>query len=251
MNHTHVTSGKPVPPFLRRIAADFPRWIGIELNPTCSKEKLIAGIGGFVALLLLIFISSTILETSNAPAFIASTGASAVLLFAVPHGQLSQPWPVIAGHAVSALVGVACAKWIPSTPVAAACAVGISIALMHHLKCIHPPGGATALTAVIGGEAIRSLGFHFVLFPVVLNAVMIVAIAILFNLAFKWRRYPLALTHSKEKKASATHTHEEIVSAFRELGSFVDISEDDLLKLLHILEENKRLPGKRRFRKAA
>lgn len=228
------------------------RWIGIELNPTCSKEKHIAGIGGFVSIFLLILITGTVLEIPNASALIASMGASAVLLFAVPHGQLSQPWPVIAGHGVSALVGVACGKWIGSPPIAAACAVGISIALMHHLKCIHPPGGATALTAVIGGQAIHGLGFHFVLFPVLINAAMMVGVAVLFNLAFRWRRYPLALSAVHEGNLPVSHTHQEIEAAMRELGSFVDISEDDLLRLLRILKENKeKSTAARRFRKVA
>lgn len=110
---------------------------------------------------------------------------------------------------------------------------------MHHLKCIHPPGGATALTAVIGGEAVHALGFRFVLFPVMLNAGMMVGIAILFNFAFKWRRYPLALSSGRDKNVPASHTHEEIEVAMRDLGSFVDISEEDLLRLMRILSENK------------
>lgn len=222
-----------------RFFAEIARWIGIELNPTRSEEKLIAGIGGFVSIFLLILITGTVLEIPNACVLIASMGASAVLLFAVPHGQLSQPWPVIAGHGISALVGVACGKWMGSPPIAAACAVGISITIMHHLKCIHPPGGATALTAVIGGQAIHDLGFHFVFIPVLINATMMVGVAVLFNLAFKWRRYPLALSATHEGNPLVSHTHEEIEAAMRELGSFVDISEDDLLSLLHILKTNK------------
>ncbi len=255
MSRFHTVSDPAVSRFPQRIFREVARWIGIELNPTCSKEKLIAGVGGFVAVLLLILITGAFLDLPKASALIASMGASAVLLFAVPHGQLSQPWPVIAGHGISALVGVACGRWIGSPPLAAACAVGISITLMHHLKCIHPPGGATALTAVIGGEAIHALGFHFVLLPVIINATMIVGVAILFNLAFRWRRYPLALAKAEEQDFPSTHTHEEIVSAMRELGSFVDISEDDLLRLLHILEDGKVVKNTsrtgRRLRKVA
>lgn len=253
MNRIQTESTEPAARRSPRFLAEISRWIGIELNPTCPKEKLIAGLGGFVAIFLLILITGTVLEIPSASALIASMGASAVLLFAVPHGQLSQPWPVIAGHGISALVGVACGKWIGSPPVAAACAVGVSIALMHHLKCIHPPGGATALTAVIGGQAIHSLGFHFVLFPVIINAMVMVGVAVLFNLAFKWRRYPLALSATQDEMIPGSHTHEEIEAAMRELGSFVDISEDDLLRLMHILSENKKrkVRAARRLRKVA
>ncbi|MFX8373896.1 HPP family protein, partial [Acinetobacter baumannii] len=80
-----------------------------------------------------------------------SMGASAVLLYAVPHGALSQPWAVLAGHAVSAVAGVAAARNISDPALAAAVAVGTAILAMHYLRAIHPPGGATALTAVVGG----------------------------------------------------------------------------------------------------
>jgi len=120
-------------------------------------------------------------------------GASAVLLFAVPHGPLSQPWPVLGGHFVSALVGVACTKAIAQPMLAAPVAVGLAIGSMHYLRCIHPPGGATALSAVVGGEPVHQLGFHFVLTPVLWNAAVILLVALLFNYPFTWRRYPLAL----------------------------------------------------------
>ena len=76
---------------------------------------------------------------------------------------------------------------------AAALAVALAIGAMHYLNCIHPPGGATALSAVIGGDAIHQLGFQYVLTPVLLNVIIVLIVAILFNYPFHWRRYPLAL----------------------------------------------------------
>ena len=61
---------------------------------------------------------------------------------------------------------------------ATACAVGLAIGAMHQLKCLHPPGGATAFTAVMGGDAIHKLGFQFVIFPVLINAVLMVLLAL-------------------------------------------------------------------------
>ncbi|RYD24025.1 MAG: hypothetical protein EOP87_26260, partial [Verrucomicrobiaceae bacterium] len=170
-------------------------------------------------------------------AVIASMGASAVLLFAVPHGQLSQPWPVFAGHVLSALIGVTCAHFIRGPELAAAFAVCLSIGLMHHFKCIHPPGGATALTAVLGGSAIHDMGYHFVIYPVLLNCVLMIGIAVLFNVFFGWRRYPAFLSHKETPPALApvTPTHDEIVAALRSIDSFVDVNEDDLVKLSQIL----------------
>src|SRR5690625_7242859 len=86
---------------------------------------------------------------------LASMGATAVLLFAVPHGALSQPWAVVGGHVVSAIVGVTCQLLIPNLFWAAALSVGVAVAAMYYLRCIHPPGGATALAAEIGRASCR------------------------------------------------------------------------------------------------
>lgn len=213
-------------------------WLGIELSAVSYREKFVSLLGGFVAILCLILLTRSVLHLSGAAAVIASMGASAVLLFALPHGQLSQPWPVVAGHAFSALIGVLCARFIPIPELAGALAVGISIGVMHQFKCIHPPGGATALTAVLGGPAIRELGFDFVLFPVLVNGLMMVGLAVAFNAAFGWRRYPAAWRKPREitaVEAVNEPTHEEIVAALKTLDSFVDVTEEDLIELCRIL----------------
>jgi CBS domain-containing membrane protein len=214
-------------------------WLGVEYSPVSHKEKVVSTLGGLVAMLLLWWITFDVMHLSGAAGLIASMGASAVLLFAVPHGQLSQPWPVLAGHGFSALIGVACARWIPNEHLAAAVAVGVAIGAMHHFNCIHPPGGATALTAVLGGQAIHDLGFKFVLFPVLLNCVVMVLLAVAINFVFKWRRYPAYFNHrvadSRTDMDLNEPTHEEIGRALRSLDSFVDITEDDLLRLMHII----------------
>lgn len=216
------------------------KWLGVELVEVSTSEKLIAAIGGGLSILVLVSISFWALPTPGAVAIITSMGASAVLLFAVPHGQLSQPWPVLAGHTISALIGVACARYIAHPHLAAACAVALAIGVMHQFKCIHPPGGATAFTAVMGGNAIRQLGFSFVLLPVLMNASVMVLLAVVINSAFQWRRYPAILNAAAQPMRPAalgnkTPSHEEIVAAIKSLDSFVDISEADLLHLTELL----------------
>jgi CBS domain-containing membrane protein len=227
---------------LKKILHRVVELLGLELNVVSVKEKAIAGLGGIVAMLLLIWISSHSLGVPQATALVGSMGASAVLLFGVPHGQLSQPWPLVMGHVLSAFIGVTCAKFVPSPGLAGALAVGLSIAAMHHFKCIHPPGGATALTAVFGGAAIHAAGYGFVVFPVLINAVVITATGVVFNYPFPWRRYPAALNRrnppAQGKPAihdDSAPTHEEIVAAVQSLDSFVDITESDLLRLIEIL----------------
>lgn len=211
-------------------------WLGVELDPVSWKEKIVSGVGGVLAIFMVTLISQEALHLTGAAMLIASMGASAVLLFAVPHGQLSQPWPVIAGHGFSAFIGVFCAQHITNIPLAAASAVGLSIFVMHLCKCIHPPGGATALTAVIGGAGVHGLGYSFVWCPVLLNALIMVGIAVAFNLLFKWRRYPAFWNRQpKAEPGDQEITHEEVVAALESFDSFVDITEDDLIRLHHLL----------------
>ncbi|HEV2695125.1 MAG TPA: HPP family protein [Verrucomicrobiae bacterium] len=223
----------------------FRKWLGVELVEVSLTEKLIAAAGGGLAIFTLMALTFWALPAVGAMAVLASMGASAVLLFGVPHGQLSQPWPVIAGHVVSAAIGVACARYISQPEIATACAVGLAIGAMHQFKCIHPPGGATAFTAVMGDSAIHDLGFKFVLFPVLTNAIAMVLLAVLINSAFKWRRYPVGFSIAPRPTRPAFSeevpppTHEEVVAAIKSLDSFVDISEEDLLRLIKILSRTR------------
>jgi CBS domain-containing membrane protein len=218
------------------------KFLGIELVDVSLAEKLISTLGGGLSILMLTGVCLLALPYSGAALVIASMGASAVLLFAVPHGPLSQPWPVIAGHGISAVIGVTCARYIPQPHFAAACAVGLAIGAMYQFKCIHPPGGATAFTAVMGGTSVQHLGFGFVLFPVLTNAIVMVLLAVVINYAFKWRRYPASFnvpSHPMRPLQSGytPPSHDEVVAAIKSLDSFVDISEEDLLRLTERLSQ--------------
>lgn len=167
------------------------------VNGSNHLEKWLSIAGGLVSLFGILYMSHALLGEGEADVLVASMGASAVLLFAVPHGPLSQPWPVFGGHLISALIGVTCAKFIPDQTLAAALAVGLAIGAMNYLNCIHPPGGATALSAVVGSETVHQLGYWFVLTPVLLNVIIILSIAVVFNYPLSWRRYPLSIKPRK------------------------------------------------------
>jgi CBS-domain-containing membrane protein len=208
------------------------RWLGVEVHPVTHKERLVAILGGLVAIPALFAASSVFLHAEAALPLVASMGASAVLLFASPHGPFSQPWPLLGGHVVSALVGVTCASWTPHPVIAAALAVGLSIGAMHYLRCIHPPGGATALVAVIGGPAVTHLGYQYVLAPVALNAAILCLVAIHYNAVFPWRRYPAQLHRMTQPPPRAEFIrHEDFVYALSQIDTYIDVSEDDLLRI--------------------
>jgi CBS domain-containing membrane protein len=217
--------------------------LGIELAPVTHVERAVSTIGAVIAIYILITIERSYIGETGAALLVASMGASAVLLYAVPHGSLSQPWAVLVGHVVSAIVGVTCARLVSDVTLAAALSVGLAIGAMHYLRAIHPPGGATALTAVIAGPEVHALGYQFVLTPVFINALIMVGLAMALNALFPWRRYPAALGKTKRPSgtaagAAARLTHADFISALRRMGTFVDINEDDFLQLQALAQES-------------
>lgn len=211
--------------------------MGLEGGTASHREKLLSAAGAFLAILGVVLASHALLGDAGTALLVASTGASAVLLFAIPHGPLSQPWPLIGGHLVSALIGVTCARYVSWPWLAMALAVGLAVGAMYYLRCIHPPGGATALSAVLGGPAVHELGYQYVLTPVLLNVALIFVIALAFNYLFPWRRYPAVLARRPPPAGEAAYRpieHEDFVYALSQLDSFVDVSEEDLLRIYAI-----------------
>ncbi len=227
--------------------------LGVERQSVSHQEKLVSAVGGLAGVLLVFLVSRGFLGESAALLVAASMGASAVLLFAVPHSALSQPWPLLAGHAASAAIGVACARLLPDPLLAAPLAVGLAITAMHYLRCVHPPGGATALIAVIGGPAVQGLGYGFVLAPILLNAVALLAAAVAFNSLFPWRRYPASLARPRAQPAPGKAAaygpiaHEDFVYALSQMDSFIDVSEEDLVQIYELATQRARSarPGAR------
>lgn len=214
-------------------------FLGIEPERVSYTERFVSALGGFLGILLITVITYYATDLNTAVIIVPSMGASAVLLFAVPHGKLSQPWALFGGHLISALIGVICFKLIGDTFLAASLAVGIAIVCMHLLNCIHPPGGATALAAVIGGPAIHELGFDYVLLPVFVNTLVIFVVAVGFNAFFPWRRYPANLVKKIEQpgytEAGAIDissiTQADLDYAMKKIDLLIDITVDDLVKL--------------------
>jgi CBS domain-containing membrane protein len=172
---------------LSRLSIAPVRW-----NASWNSERIrhaLPALGGALAIGAVLWVSRHFVGLSQAGLLVASMGASAVLLFGIPEGPLSRPWSVFGGHVLSALVGVTCMRVIPDATSAAALSVGCAIWVMSVCRCTHPPGGATALSAVIGGPAIQQMGISYVFTPVLLNVVVMLAVAWLFHLPSA--RYPL------------------------------------------------------------
>ena len=147
--------------------------------------------GAFLGIALVAYCNFIILGRSDLLLLIGSFGASAVLIYGAVKSPLAQPRNLIGGHVFSAVIGVACCQCFPSSPwLASALAVATAIAVMHATRTLHPPGGATALIAVIGSEQIHALGYLYALIPVAFGALMMLGVALVVNNIPHSRRYP-------------------------------------------------------------
>ena len=204
------------------------------------KERLLCGLGALIGLGLSSFISWWVLGNINAW-YIAPMGASSVLLFAIPASPLAQPWNIVVGNAIAAVIGVTCALYIPNLTEAFSVAVALSIFLMMTTDSLHPPSGAVAITAVLGGHTVQDLGYYFVLYPVLLNSVLLLLIAIVFN-RLLGKQYPqVAQVNYRSKDPTPTQKvtihRQDIQDVLEQQTQLLDISEYDLQKLILAAQE--------------
>ncbi|HTG37231.1 HPP family protein [Sphingomonas sp.] len=208
------------------------RWFKPLLTGATWRERVVGCAGAFVCLALTMIVSSPIsLSATDLPAIVAPLGASAVLVFAVPSSPLAQPWSVLGGNIISSLIGVAVAQAVPHVALAAGLAVGLAILVMSLLRCLHPPGGAAALTAVVGSAAIHDAGYAFAFAPVGINSVALVALAMLFHRA-TGHRYPHRPAVSTQPMQAAELVDADIDAALADMHESFDIARDDLEALI-------------------
>lgn len=155
------------------------------------SEILWSWVGSFLGIAAVAFLDSRYCSGTELVLIIGSFGASAVLIFGAIKSPLAQPRNLLGGHVLSAFIGVSAYNLLPGlTWLAAALAVSTAIALMHATKTLHPPGGATALIAVIGSAKIHSLGYFYAVVPVGAGAAIMLVVALLVNNIPTTRRYP-------------------------------------------------------------
>lgn len=195
------------------------------------RDRVLAALGALAGIALAGAIATALVAPGTALLLVAPMGASAVLAFAVPASPLAQPWPVVGGNLLSALVGIAVAQLVPVPALAAGLAVAGAIMVMSLARCLHPPGGAAALLAVVGGPAVTQAGFTYALVPVGLNALLLTAAAVAFH---------RLSGHSYPHRARAVASDAAIERALAELDEPLDIDRDDLVRLIRRVEHHAR-----------
>ena len=199
-----------------------------------ARERWRAFLGAAFGILITALVSRFLVDTAiPATWLVAPMGASAVLVFAVPASPMAQPWAVIGGNTISALAGITCASYFGDPVWAASIGVGLAIALMFALRCLHPPGGATALLVVI----LHATSYRFALFPVLVNSLLLVSAGVAYN-NLTGRAYPHAQRSPPPlpPAAPARFTAADMDAALAHYNQVLDVSRDDLEGLLRFAE---------------
>ncbi|MDH5256461.1 MAG: HPP family protein [Gammaproteobacteria bacterium] len=229
-------------------------FLPISANISFS-EKLFSATTGFFAIFCLGYISLYVVGEQALPYMTASIGAAAVLVFATPSSPLAQPWPVLGGQIISAFIGVSIvsSQLFLDPVIASAAALSLSIFVMYVTRCLHPPGGAAALAVILGGQQVQDLGYLYVIYPVALNAVLIIILGVVFNRFVPNRHYPAI----EKEKASVSDVagewavgtpkfkDEDLRKALNNMDSYISVSEQDLAQIYAaaMLNANKRRLG--------
>lgn len=228
-------------------AKPFVAWVARLLPPTLHTRPLDwarAALGATLGMLLALWLCGTLFGREVALLVLGPLGASALLLFAVSSGALSQPWSILGGYLCAALVATTVAHWLDGLP-AVGLALGGTLLAMCMLRCLHPPGAALALCLVQGHAAVAQLGFG-VLAPVLLAGACLLAWALLFN-NLTGVRYPKAavvetplpaLPAGDEIRAEITAA--DLQRALEEFGEFVDVTVEDLEEIVRRSERHAR-----------
>lgn len=156
-----------------------------------KKEQFWSFVGSFFGIGLIALSQSFLLSRLENVFLIGSFGASSVLVHGAIQSPLAQPRNLIGGHVISAIVGVSIYQFLPDILwITAPLAVALSIVAMQVTKTMHPPGGATALIAIIGTDKINELGYFYVLSPVLSGVLILLLTALIFNNMTQYRHYP-------------------------------------------------------------
>lgn len=225
------------------------RLASYRLSHTPAREKLLSSLTACIAIMLLMvtlhFVS---LKSALSLLVLASMGASAFLLFVVPHSPMSQPWPLVGGHLLASVIGIACAQSIADPMLATGAAVALAIYAMHWLHCPHPPSAATAMIAVLGGPEVHALGWSFCYEVVALNAGIMLLLAYSLNALIPGRRYPLRHTHHPHHEQFIKSRHAQFAElrdddldwALARMDGVIDITREDLMDIYEFAVEHAR-----------
>ena len=214
---------------LRKFAG---RYLLADATPLSATERWRSALAAMLGMLLIEAILTVLPGSAANHRLLAPLGATSVILFALPHSPLGQPWPAAGGLLLSALAGLVCGTWIQPVWLAIALSVGISVWVMTWLRCLHPPGGAMAVLFASGAASMQGHDMGTAL----LNVAAVLAAALAVNAAIPGRRWPqcspdLPRSRPKNQVTRTGIRHEDLQHALTRIDSFLDITEEDLVQV--------------------
>jgi CBS domain-containing membrane protein len=212
-------------------------------DPVSLTEKFRSSVAAMFSMLLLGEILHLLPDGGQPMILFASMAAANVLMYAAPHSPMAQPWPLVVGNLLSGAVGLMCVVFIPDPVIAAACAVGLSILVMHLAHALHPPGASTAMIIVLNAAHIQQSGWIWAAEAVLTNAVFSLLLAFVINNLIHVGRYPMQ-RHQLQPPSIAAHSDnlaiENIEWALGKMDGVIDVSEEDLLEIYRLAAEHAR-----------
>ncbi len=171
------------------------------------------------------------------PWIVAPIGASAVLVFAVPASPLAQPWSVLGGSMLSALVGLIIGHTIALPMLAAGLSVGIAIAVMTYTRCLHPPGGACAIVGTLAANAPDG-GWAGLMLPLLLNVIALIGAGWLYNnlTGHAWPHIPVQAPPTPEIGWAGAYERADLDAVLEEWDEVLDVNRQDLDALFRAVE---------------
>ena len=210
-----------------------------------STEMLISAIAACIALAIVTWVSKQSLSGTNLPFILASMGATAVILFATPSSAMGRPWPLLAGHFVAAFIGISCGKLSGNLVISVPLTIGLVIFAMHFLRCIHPPGGATALLTLLGGPEVSAVGYQFMLTPLAINLLILALMALSLNkLRAEKNRYahieiPSGWQQRRQTNTAPRFKPQDLQAAIDSFDSYIDMDAEQLAQLYERAEQQR------------
>ncbi|MCH2220613.1 MAG: HPP family protein [Dechloromonas sp.] len=204
------------------------RYLIADAVPLSARERWVSALSGCLGILLIQGILTVLPAGEKVSYMLAPLGASAVILFALPHSPLAQPWSLVGGLLLSALIGYGCGLWMQPAWLAIGLALGLTIWLTALLRCLHPPGGAMAVVFAIAAQQ------HTVsLLTALLNTVAALIAVLAINNLMPGRRYPqcVPVSQTTSRPPRRSIRHDDLQYALEKLDTYLDVSEDDLVSI--------------------
>jgi len=199
-------------------------------------ERLRSAFGVALGLAIIVGFGLWLPNLSNASVWIiASIGASAFLVFVLPSSPMAQPWAIVGGNCVCALVALTCAHLVHEVAFLIPLSVGLAILAMFVMRCLHPPAASLALLIPLAGL----MDYQFVIFPVLSNSVLLVLAGVIYN-SLTGKSYPhrpktIPATSPLQKRDRKIEDL-EIDAVLARYNEVLDISKGDLANLISQVE---------------